>query len=122
MVLIFYKLLFRKKKYDKFEIFSAWYRRRRRTRYMLTDTKLRNLKPRDKLYKVNDREGLYVAVTPAGSISFRYNYSINGRQETITFGRYGVGGITLRSEEHTSELQSRFELVCRLLLENKHKS
>src|SRR5699024_12053173 len=25
----------------------------------------------------------------------------------------------LRSEEHTSELQSRFDLVCRLLLENK---
>lgn len=47
---------------------------------------LRNLKPRDKLYKVNDRNGLYVAVTPAGSFSFRYNYSINGRQEPITFG------------------------------------
>src|SRR6266704_2515710 len=27
------------------------------------------------------------------------------------------GGLTGRSEEHTSELQSRFELVCRLLLE-----
>src|SRR5207249_5643730 len=26
----------------------------------------------------------------------------------------------LRSEEHTSELQSRFELVCRLLLEKKN--
>ena len=62
---------------------------------MLTDTKLRNLKPKDKLYKVNDRDGLYVAVTPAGAISFRYNYAIHGRQETITFGRYGVGGITL---------------------------
>ncbi|CCG38773.1 integrase [Xanthomonas citri pv. mangiferaeindicae LMG 941] len=62
---------------------------------MLTDTKLRNLKPKDKLYKVNDRDGLYVAITPAGSISFRYNYAIHGRQETITFGRYGVGGITL---------------------------
>lgn len=62
---------------------------------MLTDTKLRNLRPKDKLYKVNDRDGLYVAVTPAGSISFRYNYAIHGRQETITFGRYGVGGITL---------------------------
>ncbi|PRC93062.1 tyrosine-type recombinase/integrase [Solimicrobium silvestre] len=62
---------------------------------MLTDTKLRNLKPQGKLYKVNDRDGLYVAVTPAGSISFRYNYSINGRQETLTFGRYGAGGITL---------------------------
>lgn len=62
---------------------------------MLTDTKLRNLKPQDKLYKVIDRDGLYVAVTPAGSISFRYNYSINGRPETVTFGRYGLGGITL---------------------------
>src|SRR5699024_954374 len=29
--------------------------------------------------------------------------------------------IVLRSEEHTSELQSRFDLVCRLLLEKKKK-
>src|SRR5699024_12725751 len=29
--------------------------------------------------------------------------------------------IQLRSEEHTSELQSRFDLVCRLLLEKKNK-
>src|SRR5699024_12876918 len=29
---------------------------------------------------------------------------------------------TERSEEHTSELQSRFDLVCRLLLEKKNKS
>jgi len=50
---------------------------------MLTDTKLRNLKPKEKLYKVNDRDGLYVAVTPAGSISFRYNYAINGRQPSF---------------------------------------
>src|SRR5699024_11330760 len=28
-------------------------------------------------------------------------------------------GATFRSEEHTSELQSRFDLVCRLLLETK---
>src|SRR5438067_9314497 len=27
--------------------------------------------------------------------------------------------LPLRSEEHTSELQSRFDLVCRLLLEKK---
>src|SRR5712664_4795620 len=29
---------------------------------------------------------------------------------------------TARSEEHTSELQSRSDLVCRLLLENKKQS
>src|SRR5258707_11907985 len=32
------------------------------------------------------------------------------------------GGIDLRSEEHTSELQSRQYLVCRLLLEKKKKA
>src|SRR5699024_11840620 len=31
----------------------------------------------------------------------------------------GVGLLVPRSEEHTSELQSRFDLVCRLLLEKK---
>src|SRR5699024_12868275 len=30
-------------------------------------------------------------------------------------------GTVERSEEHTSELQSRFDLVCRLLLEKKNK-
>src|SRR3712207_7810484 len=30
-------------------------------------------------------------------------------------------GVTIRSEEHTSELQSRQYLVCRLLLEKKKK-
>src|SRR2546422_5831924 len=32
------------------------------------------------------------------------------------------GGHDHRSEEHTSELQSRLHLVCRLLLEKKKKS
>src|SRR2546422_5051345 len=33
--------------------------------------------------------------------------------------RKGGGAATARSEEHTSELQSRLHLVCRLLLEKK---
>lgn len=82
---------------------------------MLTDTKLRNLKPQENLYKVNDRDGLYVAVTAAGYISFRYNYSINGRQETITFGRYGVGGITLaEARERLGEAKRWFRRVSHL--------
>src|SRR5256885_12889305 len=32
---------------------------------------------------------------------------------------HGLAGIRVRSEEHTSELQSPCNLVCRLLLENK---
>src|SRR3712207_7425306 len=32
----------------------------------------------------------------------------------------GIMGVSVRSEEHTSELQSRQYLVCRLLLEKKN--
>src|SRR5207249_7633813 len=32
-----------------------------------------------------------------------------------------ASAVQVRSEEHTSELQSRFDLVCRLLLEKKKK-
>src|SRR3712207_7658054 len=35
------------------------------------------------------------------------------------FWEYNLESFTLRSEEHTSELQSRQYLVCRLLLEKK---
>lgn len=62
---------------------------------MLTDTKIKSLKPKEKLYKVADRDGLYVAVLTSGSIVFRYDYRINGRRETLTIGKYGVDGINL---------------------------
>lgn len=80
---------------------------------MLSDTKLRNLKPQGKMYKVADRDGLYVAVAPGGSISFRYNYSLNGRQETVTFGQYGLGGITL------AEARERLGEAKKLLADGK---
>src|SRR3712207_6875900 len=38
-----------------------------------------------------------------------------------SFSNYGRKAVDLRSEEHTSELQSRQYLVCRLLLEKKKK-
>src|SRR5699024_11562048 len=37
-------------------------------------------------------------------------------------GYYSYTFNVKRSEEHTSELQSRFDLVCRLLLEKKKKN
>src|SRR5437762_9874104 len=36
--------------------------------------------------------------------------------------RCSTGGVSRRSEEHTSELQSPMYLVCRLLLEKKYES
>jgi len=77
---------------------------------MLTDTKLKNLKPGERAYKVSDRDGLYVSVSTAGGISFRFNYRVNGRQETLTLGRYGVGGMTL-SEARNSLAEARKRLA-----------
>jgi integrase len=62
---------------------------------MLTDTALRNLRPKEKPYKVTDRDGMYVLVQSTGSVSFRYDYRLNGRRETVTFGKYGPSGLSL---------------------------
>ncbi len=37
---------------------------------MLTDAALKALKRKDKVYKVADRDGMYVRVMPSGAISF----------------------------------------------------
>lgn len=62
---------------------------------MLTDIALKSLKPKDKSYKVADRDGMYVSVSKTGTKTFRYDYRVNGRRETLTIGRYGKYGITL---------------------------
>ncbi len=62
---------------------------------MLTDTAIKALKSQHKLYKVSDRDGMYVVVQPSGAIVFRYDYRLNGRRETLTLGRYGPEGLSL---------------------------
>lgn len=62
---------------------------------MLTDIALKNLKPKDQLYKVADRDGMYVAVATSGAVTFRYDYRLHGRRETLTIGRYGPSGLSL---------------------------
>src|SRR5438105_11254384 len=53
---------------------------------------------------------------------FQYSDGLNWTKgaQLLKFGG-DVRQSLLRSEEHTSELQSRVELVCRLLLEKKKK-
>src|SRR3989454_22941 len=53
-----------------------------------------------------------LAAIPAGLAAHRLSLAANGRELVYTYD-------TQRSEEHTSELQSPCNLVCRLLLEKK---
>lgn len=54
----------------------------------LLDTKLRNLKPKDKAYFVSDSGGLFIEVMPGGKRSRRMRYRLNGRQEKVILGEY----------------------------------
>lgn len=58
---------------------------------MLNEMKLRALKPTEQMYKVADRDGMYVAVLPSGVVLFRFDYRFNSRRETLTLGTYGRG-------------------------------
>src|SRR5688500_19706057 len=63
-----------------------------------------------------EREGSRRALGAAGARAAR------PRQHHAAFGRGGAHPRDQRSEEHTSELQSPCNLVCRLLLEKKNIS
>src|SRR5690606_39895546 len=54
----------------------------------------------------------------ANEAALRMAKLVTGGHEVVSFARSWHG---MRSEEHTSELQSRENLVCRLLLEKKKK-
>jgi integrase len=55
---------------------------------MLTDTKARQAKARITPYKLADQGGLYLHVSATGSKSWRYDYRLHGKRETLTIGRY----------------------------------
>ena len=75
---------------------------------MLTDVALKNLKPKAKTYKVADRDGMYVARQRSGTITFRLDYRLNGRRETLTFGKYGPAGFSLaRAREQCIDASGR---------------
>src|SRR5699024_12791128 len=74
--------------------------------------------PYTTLFRSYGLQGIDIAVSIATFTTYSYGESIekyndrNRRSVIIT-------NTLTRSEEHTSELQSRFDLVCRLLLEKK---
>lgn len=55
---------------------------------MLTEVAIRALKPRDKLYRVADRDGLCIEVAPAGSKLWRYRYRYAGKARMMALGKW----------------------------------
>ena len=55
---------------------------------MLNDAKVRAAKPREKAYKLTDSNRLFLLVTPSGGKLWRWNYSCDGKQKSMSFGIY----------------------------------
>lgn len=55
---------------------------------MLTDTKLKALRPRGKLYRVTDERGLCIEVHPSGARYWRQRYTIGGKDKMLSLGVY----------------------------------
>src|SRR5690554_477371 len=68
-----------------------------------------------KLAKGSDMESIVSAINTAST-------GVTATNNAGQLGLFSQNDFTIRSEEHTSELQSRPHLVCRLLLEKKKKT
>ena len=88
---------------------------------MLTNQELGALKPREKAFKVADRDGLYAAVLPSGTISFRYDYRLNGRRETLAIGCYDPASKGTRSPEEIEYGMSLSLREARTLLDRARR-
>ena len=74
----------------------------------LTANAVKNAKPKEKPYKLSDRDGLYLLVKPTSVRYWRMNYRFNGQQRTLSFGRWPE---ILLSEAREMLLEARRKLA-----------
>lgn len=67
---------------------------------VLSDIKIRNLKPREKSFQVADGEGLVLEIRPSGQKAWLYRYRIYGRQEKLSLGPYPEISLARARELH----------------------
>lgn len=54
----------------------------------LSDSKIRNAKPKEKTYRIYDERGLYLEVSPKGGKWWRLKYRFRGKEKRISLGTY----------------------------------
>ncbi len=80
----------------------------------LTDTAIRNAKPKAKRYKLFDERGLFLLVDTTGGKWWRFRYQSKGKHEEISLGIYPE--ISLRAardarDEHRAQLRKTLTRV-----------
>jgi integrase len=54
----------------------------------LTDTAIRNIKPREKQFKLYDYDGLFIIIAPSGGKWWRFKYRFGGKEKQLSLGTY----------------------------------
>jgi integrase len=54
----------------------------------LTELAIKNLKPKEKAYKVSDSGGLCIEISPAGGKLWRWRYRFNQKEQVLALGQY----------------------------------
>lgn len=73
----------------------------------LSATAVDRARPREKPYKLSDRDGLYLLVKPSGARYWRMNFKLHQLQRTASFGRYPEVGL---AEARQRLLEARRQL------------
>ena len=74
---------------------------------MLTELKIKNLKPRDKKYMLSDGRGLWLRIDPNGRKYFIFRFTENKKERQFSLGEYPVISLTearKKAEELREEL------------------
>lgn len=67
---------------------------------MLTEAAIKAAKPAPAPYKLSDRNGLHLLVTPAGSKLWRWKYRFAGKEKLMAFGAYPLIALRQAREAH----------------------
>ena len=54
----------------------------------LSDRQIKAAKPREKIYRLTDGQGMYLEITPAGGKYWRMKYRIHGKEKRLAIGVY----------------------------------
>ena len=61
--------------------------------FMLSDSKIRSAKPKEKLYRIGDSDGLCVEIKPNGKKYWRYRFQWLKKTQMMSLGEYPIVGL-----------------------------
>ncbi|MDD2464118.1 MAG: tyrosine-type recombinase/integrase [Desulfobulbus sp.] len=87
---------------------------------MLTAIEVRNAKSKDKPFKLTDGKGLYLYIAPSGMKTWRYRYTISGKESTYVIGEYPIISLEAARKER-AEIREKVKAGINLSEERKQQ-